>query len=114
MPEAATYRTRASRHNESMKISLDLPDALVKQVKAHARGAGWKLKDAIAELLRRGLAAQEPEAGGEAAAIGQSKVTGLPVIQCKHPAAPGEEMTPERVAAILLDQEVAWQRRTGR
>ena len=40
-----------------MKTTLDLPDALVKEVKVRAVQEGRKLKDAVAELLRRGLAA---------------------------------------------------------
>jgi hypothetical protein len=30
----------------------------------------------------------------------------LPIIKGGHPAAPGEEMTPARVAQILMDDEV--------
>jgi hypothetical protein len=40
--------------------------------------------------------------------ITTDKTTGLPVIECKHAAPPGEEMTPERIADILLAQEVEW------
>ena len=35
--------------------------------------------------------------------------TGLPLIVCPQAAAPGEEITPERLAEILLAQEVKWQ-----
>src|SRR5947199_369475 len=37
-----------------MKTILDLPDALVKQVKLRALQEGRKLKDAVADLLRNG------------------------------------------------------------
>ena len=40
-----------------MKTTLDLPDDLVKKVKLLAVHEGMKLKDAVAELLRKGLAA---------------------------------------------------------
>jgi hypothetical protein len=40
-----------------MKTTLDLPDDLVKEVKLRAVHEGKKLKDAVAELLRKGLAA---------------------------------------------------------
>lgn len=40
-----------------MKTTLDLPDALVKQIKLRAIHEGKKLKDAVADLLRKGLAA---------------------------------------------------------
>jgi hypothetical protein len=33
---------------------------------------------------------------------------GLPLIECRRVATPGEELTPERVAEILLAQEVEW------
>lgn len=42
----------------AMKTTLDLPDALVKQVKLRAVHDGKKLKDTFAELLSRGLAAE--------------------------------------------------------
>lgn len=98
-----------------MKTTLDLPDALVKQVKIRAVREGRKLKDAVADLLRKGLAvATAAEPAAHAPAIARDKKTGLPLIQCKHAAPPGEEMTPERVADILLAQEVEWHHAAGR
>ena len=92
-----------------MKTTLDLPDALVKQVKIRAVREGRKLKDAVADLLRKGLSvAADAEQDVEAPVITRDKKTGLPVIQCRQTAAPEEEMTPERVADILLAQEVEW------
>jgi plasmid stability protein len=41
-----------------MKTTLDLPDALVKQIKLRAVHDGRKLKDMFAELLTKGLAAE--------------------------------------------------------
>jgi hypothetical protein len=79
----------------------------VRQVKIRAVREGRKLKDAVADLLRKGLAvAGETESGIRAAVITTDKKTGLPVIQCKQAAKPAEEMTPERVTDILLAQEV--------
>lgn len=98
-----------------MKTTLDLPDALVEQVKIRAVREGRKLKDAVADLLRKGLAVvvdAEPDA--EAPVITTDKKTGLPLIVCKHAASPEEEMTPERVADILLAQEVEWHHAAGR
>src|SRR4029077_5701723 len=92
-----------------MKTTLDLPDAVVKQVKLRAVREGRKLKDAVAELLRKGLAASKrEETGNELTVADKDKKTGLPLIECKHPAIPSEEITPERVADILLAQEVGW------
>jgi plasmid stability protein len=82
-----------------MKTTLDLPDDLMRTVKIRAIRENRKLKDMIADLLRRGLA-QEPAGQGSARAQVQ-----LPLVQSAHRARPDEEMTPERVARILLDDE---------
>ena len=98
-----------------MKTTLDLPDTLVKQVKLRALRDGRKLKDAVAELLRKGLAAAAtapPDA--TVAVIAKDKQTGLPVILCKQPASPAEALSPERVADILLTQETEWHDAAGR
>ncbi len=91
-----------------MKTTLDLPDELVMQVKLRALQEGRKLKDAVAELLRRGLASSTSQRRSSALpVVTKDKQTGLPLIKCEAAAA-GEEMTPERVADILLDQETQW------
>jgi plasmid stability protein len=84
-----------------MKTTLDLPDDLMRAVKIRAAQENQKLKDTIADLLRRGLA--QPERYAEAA---PHRVT-LPLVECVHAAGPGQEMTPERVAEILLEEEAA-------
>ena len=82
-----------------MKTTLDLPDDLVRAVKIRAVEENKKLKDTIAELLRRGLAQEQgPKAGAR-------RRLKLPLVECAHEARPGEEMTPERVAEVLLDEE---------
>ena len=78
---------------------MDLPDELMRAIKIRAVEEDRKLKDAIADLLRRGLS-QEPSA---ATAV-RKRVT-LPLVLCARQARPSEEMTPERVAEILLDGE---------
>ena len=40
-----------------VKTTLDLPDDLMREVKIRAVREGKKLKDAIAELIRKGIAA---------------------------------------------------------
>lgn len=84
-----------------MKTTLDLPDELMRSVKIRAVRENRKLKDMIAELLRRGLA-QEP---GDREVV-RERVQ-LPLIQSAHPARPGEEMTPDRVAEVLLEDEAS-------
>jgi plasmid stability protein len=98
-----------------MKTTLDLPDGLMKQVKLRAVREGRKLKEMIAELLRKGLAvaaAKEPRL--EAPMIKRDEQTGLPVIQCKRRAPEGQELTPEVIADILLAQEAEWHHAAGR
>ena len=99
-----------------MKTTLDLPDALVKQVKLRALRDGRKLKDAVADLLRKGLAATAGNSGSDVVApvVTKDKQTGLPLIQCKQDASGQEELTPERVADILLTQETDWHHAAGR
>ncbi len=95
-----------------MKTTLELPDALVKQVKLRALRDGRKLKDAVADLLRKGLAVDA--AAAPAPVVATDKKTGLPLIECKQPAPSGEELTPERAAEILLAQEAGWHHAAGR
>jgi len=84
-----------------MKTTLDLPADLVRAVKIRAVEENRRLKDTIAELLRRGLALE----GGMPATI--RRRVQLPLVECAHEAQPGEEMTPERVAEVLLEEEAA-------
>jgi len=79
-----------------MKTTLDLPEDLVRAVKLRAVMENRKLKDAIADLLRRGLS--------QKAKTPRHRVE-LPLVRCSRDARPGEEMTPERVARILLEEE---------
>lgn len=84
-----------------MKTTLELPDDLMRAAKVRAATQGRRLKDVVAELIRLGLLA-EP-AGGAAP---RSKRR-LPLVRCAHAASPAEEMTPERVAALLAHDEAA-------
>jgi plasmid stability protein len=88
-----------------VKTTLDLPDELMRAVKVRAAQQDRKIKDVVAELLRRGLS--QTEIG---TAIPTPRRVRLPLVQCGG-AAQGREMTPERVAAALLDEEVDWSSR---
>jgi len=59
-------------------------------------------------------AARDEEPESPAAVITKDRKTGLPLIECKRNALPQEELTPERVADILLSQEVGWHVEAGR
>jgi plasmid stability protein len=87
-----------------MKTTLELPDDLMRAVKIRAVEENRKLKDTMADLLRRGLA----QKGGVPAAATGGRLK-LPLIECVHEARPGEEMTPERVAEVLLKEEAGGQ-----
>lgn len=81
-----------------MKTTLDLPDELLRDVKMRAVRDKRKLKDAVADLLRQGLA-REP------AAMKKIRRVQLPLVQCAHRADPQGEITPRRAAAVLLAEE---------
>ncbi len=82
-----------------MKITLDLPDELMKSIKRSAVEENRTLTDLIANMLRRGLAEEETEPG-----VVRNRVT-LPLVHGAHAARPNEELTPERISDILLMQE---------
>jgi plasmid stability protein len=87
-----------------MKTTVDLPDDLARAVKVRAVEENRRLKDTIADLLRRGLAKEERRP-----ATVRRRLK-LPLVECAHEARPGKEMTPERVADVLLDEEAALRR----
>ena len=82
-----------------MRTTLDLPDDLMRDIKIRAVKENRKLKEAIADLLRRGLSHRT----GKPPRVRHR--VGLPLVQCAHEARSAEEMTPERVARVLLEEE---------
>ncbi|HEX5368822.1 MAG TPA: antitoxin [Dehalococcoidia bacterium] len=82
-----------------MKTTIELPDDLMREIKIRAAREDRRLKDLIAELLRQGLADQERHDA-------PAHRVELPLIKGGHPAPPGQELTPDRIAEILLDQEI--------
>jgi hypothetical protein len=83
-----------------MKTTLELPDELMRAIKLRAVREDRKLKDLIAELLRQGLAAKESTVPGKGHRVN------LPLIRTAHPAAKADELTPDRVFEILMEDEV--------
>ncbi|MHB1987311.1 MAG: antitoxin [Acidimicrobiales bacterium] len=83
-----------------MKTTVELPDELVREVKVRAAREGRRLKDVMAEVVRRGLADSPGRKGTSSSQVR------LPLVQCAHRATPSREMTPERTAEILLAAEV--------
>jgi plasmid stability protein len=84
-----------------MKATIEIPDELMREIKVRAARQDRTLKDLVAELLRRGLA-EDPQPPPI-----RHRVK-LPLIHSTHPALPGQELTPERIAQILNDEEVSW------
>lgn len=82
-----------------MKTTLELPDELMRAVKVRAANEGRRLKEVVADLLRRGLAADATRPPRVRRRVR------LPLIECAHDATPGQEMTPNRVAEILADED---------
>jgi hypothetical protein len=90
-----------------MKTTVELPDALMREVKLRAVYEGRRLKDVVADLLRRGLdASVEGASANTSGALTDDEQTGLPLVLCRHRARPTHRLTPERVAEILLDQDL--------
>lgn len=58
-----------------MRTTIDLPADLHKQVHAIARDTRRTLSETVAELMRRGLGADQAAPG-----VSRSPVTGLPVV----------------------------------
>jgi plasmid stability protein len=91
-----------NQQNGYMKTTLVLPDDLVHAVKLRALQEGRKLKDAVADLLRKGLAASaapQPKATKPSSRIKTDPKTGLPVITCDANA-PASKMTIEELLAL--------------
>ena len=79
-----------------MKTTLELPDELMRAIKLRAVKQNLKLKDAIADLLRKGLARADRKP------TSVRRRVELPLVLCAREAHPAEEITPERAAEILL------------
>ena len=93
-----------------MEDSVGIPDALFREVRAHATRDGLELHDAVVQLLRRGLLAMDDDEPKAGPILGKDPITGFPVITCPTRASAFEELTPQRVADLLLEQEVTWHR----
>lgn len=91
-----------------MKTTFDLPPDLVRDLKLRAVLEGRKLKDVVADLLKRGLAAPEPAAKSRPAKPKiEIQASGLPVVRCAANA-PAKRMTADELLAIerqSIDQE---------
>jgi hypothetical protein len=79
-------------------MTVDLPEELVRQVREYAARENRSLKSVYAQLLRRALAADK----------GAPKIqhrVNFPLLEGR-PALPGQEVTPERLKEILLEEDI--------
>jgi hypothetical protein len=84
-----------------MRITLDLPDDLMRAMKLRALHEGRKLKDVLADLLRKDLGAGADSAPPtRRPKIFTDKKTGLPSIKGK-PGAPIAKMCAEEIYALI-------------
>jgi hypothetical protein len=78
-----------------MKTTVDLPDKLLRQIKLAAVRNGRKMKDFMADLLRKGLAVSAPpDSVPRRPIVKADPQTGLPFVQCSSDA-PARRMTVE-------------------
>ena len=80
-----------------MTITLDLPDEIMLGLTIRAAEEDLKLDEVMADLLRRG------QSGVAAEQTPTRNRVRFPIVHCAHLARPGEELTTERVATILIE-----------
>lgn len=85
---------------EKVKTTVELADELLREIKIRAARSGRSMKDVMDELLRRGLHATASEHSTDPVRVE------VPLVECRHQAAVEDELTPERVAALLLAGDV--------
>ena len=85
-----------------MKTTLDLPEELVREMKILAAREGRKLRDVATEIIQRGISTTEPTIKPK------GKRVKLPFFQGKKPINPADELTPDKIHDILMNQEIEW------
>lgn len=71
----------------------------MREIKIRAVNENRRIKDVVADALKRGLAKDD---------VARKRVrqrVRLPLVECAHEAHPDDEITPDRVATILLAEE---------
>src|SRR5690625_781173 len=86
------------------KTTLELPDDLVRELKLRAVTENRRIKDVATDALRKGLVEGEHETRDVRRRVE------FPLVRTVRKANPGEDLTPEGIVDILLDQEVEWAR----
>jgi hypothetical protein len=91
-----------------MKTTLDLPESLVEEVRVRARREGQEVGETFVGLVKKGLEVTGSNPPELEPAVVTTSALGFPLIAGGHLAKPAEELTPQRVANLLLAQEVLW------
>lgn len=98
-----------------MKTTLELPDALVQEIKLQAIRRGQRWEDVVSELIRSGLGAADSVPASRSPPVVQRHAqSGLPILECAANARAENALTPECVAELLLQAEVAAHHEAGR
>ena len=89
-----------------MKMTIDLPESLIRQLKLRAVRNGKKLKELTADLLRDGLRQPQTEETRATARIVKSKLSGFPMLEAQGKAT--SPLSPDDVAQALINEEATW------
>lgn len=83
-----------------MKITRDLPEELVREMKIRAASQGRKLRDVGTEVIKRGINSDKPvKTETEYSRVKLPMLAGGKAIR---------QFTPEEIDEILLQQQVEW------
>jgi hypothetical protein len=86
----------------AMKTTLDLPDDLMMEVKIRAARQGKRMKDVMAETLRKGLFPEAIARESPKSIITHHPVLGFPMVEC-GPTPPISRMTLEELHKLEQD-----------
>jgi plasmid stability protein len=88
-----------------MKMTLDLPENLIREMKLRAAREGRKLQDVATEVVQRGLFGPSSRKDAKANRVQ------FPLVECRQ-ASPKDELSPSKVAEILTNQDKRLQNAT--
>jgi hypothetical protein len=98
-----------------MKTMVEIPESLFVVITKRAEESGQDFTSTLSDILRRGI--EQTSIAEEQLAtpiLTTDSRTGFQVIEGGHPPLPGQELTPEKIAEILHEQEVAWHHAASR
>jgi plasmid stability protein len=84
-----------------MKTTLDIPEELIRKMKIRAATEGRKLREVVTDVIEKGLAVRttSPE---------REHRVRLPLVHCEKKVRPEDQLTPEQIDEILLNEEIQW------